>query len=764
MSDDESPPPTETAARDASPSYIGLVIENLSQRIASPPRYQPLVQVAAAWMAGIAFDRAFAPRGPEVWFLLAGMAWCAWLIAHRLRRPVLGTCLLLLCVLTVGAARHHLAWRLYPADELSRWATLEDRPIYLEAEVLRAPKIHAPRGFDPLVNAKGDPKAKNVRSRFPIRVQAIREGLLWRSADGNAICAIESDQSHLRPGDRIRVAGFLQRLPTALNPGEFDFALHARADRQLCQIRSDIPGGVTVIDPASPWSPATWLPRLRTFGVGLLRENLTDEEAPLASAVLLGTREQLPYEQTEEFILTGTIHILSISGLHVGILAYVLFQAMRLGWIGRGKALALTVALITVYVVMTDAEPPAMRAMFMVWIVCGSIVLGRPGAAFNSLACAALLVTIVNPNDLFRTGPQLSFLSMCVLCWVASLRGVTGQADDPLLRLLMRDPGFSPGLFGRCMLRVAAVVGVGTLIWAVTLPLVVARFSVVSWSALLLNPVLSPVMTGAMIFGFGVLATGWWLPPVARLCGLCCDWCLSWLHFVIHHTAEIPGSYAWFSGPADWWLIGFYVGLGVWAAFCAWLPDWKVCAPLLVLYCVLGWGESIYRQSLEPGPRCTFAAVGHGGAAVIECPDGRVIVFDCGRMGSPILGERAIEAVLRSRGIRRIDTIVISHADTDHYNALPELLKRFPVSQIMLAPRMYDEMLEIESTLAASEGDGSPSTALNAHNAALAVCLKRTAQASRRDQHDGDRRGVGQRFEFSPPHPAPADRRRAGER
>ncbi len=67
----------------------------------------------------------------------------------------------------------------------------------------------------------------------------------------------------------------------------------------------------------------------------------------------------MPYEQTEEFMLTGTIHILSISGLHVGTLAWVLFQAMQLGWISRNKGLLLVAIITALYTVMTDSEPPA---------------------------------------------------------------------------------------------------------------------------------------------------------------------------------------------------------------------------------------------------------------------------------------------------------------------------------------------------------------------------------------------------------------------
>jgi competence protein ComEC len=79
-------------------------------------------------------------------------------------------------------------------------------------------------------------------------------------------------------------------------------------------------------------------------------------------------------------------------------------------------------------------------------------------------------------------------------------------------------------------------------------------------------------------------------------------------------------------------------------------------------------------------------AVGHGLAVLIENGDGRAWVYDCGRMRDPGVGRRIIAPALWARGIRHIDAILLSHADADHYNGLPDLLDRFSVGEVRVPP------------------------------------------------------------------------------
>lgn len=98
-----------------------------------------------------------------------------------------------------------------------------------------------------------------------------------------------------------------------------------------------------------------------------------------------------------------------------------------------------------------------------------------------------------------------------------------------------------------------------------------------------------------------------------------------------------------------------------------------------------GWCALAALSGTRPAPdelRCTFVAVGHGNATLLELPDGSTLLYDAGRLGASPAAGRLISAVLWERGVRRLDVVVISHADVDHFNALPLLVERFPIGVI----------------------------------------------------------------------------------
>src|SRR5206468_3490886 len=79
-------------------------------------------------------------------------------------------------------------------------------------------------------------------------------------------------------------------------------------------------------------------------------------------------------------------------------------------------------------------------------------------------------------------------------------------------------------------------------------------------------------------------------------------------------------------------------------------------------------------------------AVGHGLAVIVQGNDGRVLLYDCGKLGDPKVGRKTIAPALWWRGLRRIDTIVLSHADSDHFNGLDDLLDRFAIGIVRVPP------------------------------------------------------------------------------
>jgi competence protein ComEC len=116
-----------------------------------------------------------------------------------------------------------------------------------------------------------------------------------------------------------------------------------------------------------------------------------------------------------------------------------------------------------------------------------------------------------------------------------------------------------------------------------------------------------------------------------------------------------------------------------------------------------------YFKAPPPGLRCTFLSVGHGCAVVVELPGGGAMLYDAGQLGAPESSARRIAEFLWSRGITKIEQVVLSHADVDHFNALPELLRRFSVGAVYVSPVMFQgESAALEELAAAIRAAGVP--------------------------------------------------------
>lgn len=645
-------------------------------------RYQPLVIALAAVCAGIVGDRLLSISIPG-WLAVGAAALLAWLVLWRFERDRIAAVALLIVLLAVGGAWHHFRWHYFGDNEIGRYAREAPAPVCVEAIAAAGPRRIPPPPDDPL-----RPPEPNNRTRLAVEVTRIRVGNRWQPASGNALVLVEGDVLGVHAGDRLLIFGRIISASPPSNPGEQDLTELARGRRQMAVIRSSYPQSVSVIAPAAGWGVGRWIEDLRTRGHELLRHYLSPENSALAEAVLLGSRDELDPQRIESFVETGTIHIVVVAGLHVGILAYVLFKALRTGWIARRPALVGVFIVTLVYALVTDAEPPVLRATAVVWIVCGSLWLGRGGLGMNSLALAGLGVLALNPTELFRVGTQLSFLSVAGV--IAFERFWNRRPSlDPLQRLIAQTRPWHVRMLRRLGREIRTIALLGLTIWLVVLPLVMARFHLVTPAALIVNPLLMFPVTLAMISGFGLLLFGWLLPPLGALFGDVCNWNLSLIQTAISYTSSARFGHFWVPGPEAWWLAVFYLALA-WIAFVPHLAPplrWRWAA--LAAWCGVGFGAALISERPAGRLDCTFVYVGHGCGVVIELPDGRVIVSDAGRLGSPQLGAKELSSYLWSRGLTHIDAIVISHNDTDHFNAVPELLRRFNVGAVYVSPAMF---------------------------------------------------------------------------
>jgi competence protein ComEC len=698
-------------------------------RPAKPPGYHPCVILLVAAAAGIVIDR-LRPLPLTAWMAVSAGGLAGWIAlaqgflphrflshARRLRLPA--GLALLLAVLGLAAGWHHACWNLFGSDDLGLFARSQQQPVCIEAVALQTPRVVPHPDFNPLRAPRpGD------EIRFEVELRGIRDGDQWRTASGRAAMTVEGLVPNLAAGDRFQAFAHLLPPEHALNPGEPDRAAIDRGRRITSHLRVTHPEAISLLSTGSCLGLGRILESVRGRGRQVLADHLQPQQANLASAVLLGLRDQLDPEETEAFQLTGTVHLLVIAGLHLGILAGFAGVVLR-RLLPRRWGLLAVAAFTILYMQLVDAEPPVVRATVLIVALCAAIYSGRRRTGFNVLALAGLIVLAINPVDLFKVGPQLSFLCVAGLMamgpilfaartsadeqdagspraesrwpvWTSVRRWLPRWAlPEPqpaaIRRLLDQERSRPQRLLGQAAGFVRHLALVSGSIWLLTLPLVMMQFHIFNPISVIINTAVWLPMAGALLSGLALLLTSMIPGPLAGACAWACNGLLGLVEQIVQFGGRVAYGHTWVPGPAAWWLIGLYAGLGLFLAFPRLRPPVRWRLALLGAWTAVGVAIP-WATTDRHGLRCTFLSVGHGEAIVLELPDGRTLLYDAGRLSAPVSCCRSISGYLWSRGLTHIDAVILSHADTDHYNALPGLLERFSVGAVYVSPVMFDNM------------------------------------------------------------------------
>ncbi len=662
----------------------------------------PLAPVVAAVAIGIVADRWFLTFATKTWVMIALALGVIAIMTNR--RTRLNTLALLAAFFAIGAGWHHYRWSDMFADDLARSVAETPRPAWVRGVVSEARGLrHQRQGF-----GFGTGDQEKVTTRFVLDLTSITDGRSWHKASGRAMVVVMGKLPEIRAGQAVEAAGQIATIAPPLNPGEFDYRGFLQAQGIRLRINVDDPASFWPDPNGANWPFTLWLDnhrhRIRTW----LFEQLDPATAPLAAALLLGWREEIDPEVNDAFARTGTTHLLAVSGLQLQALAVALLLIFRAVGLPRRPAYLIVGLTMFGYALLVGPAPSVVRSTVMTLTFCSAAMAQRLARSANTLSLAALLTLAINPMYLFDVGCQLSFLAIGALVWLVSpacmlarniLEMIRGRFFGPRTALDDLECLFEPW-WKKALRRVgtSTVDGIvaSTVVWLAALPLVAFRFHLVSPIGILLNIPLIPLTSAAMLLGgLSLVLSAAWGPlgwplawAAARL--------LSLTQTVVLWGVAQPLGHRFVVGPTWGWVLVFYAILAM-AALAAtktarhpeqrrtgWFNRAGVWW-LLTAWVVPGWllgGVVAGDATLE----AEFLAVGHGLAVLIQTPDGQTLLYDCGRLGDPTVGRRIIAPALWARGVSRIGTVFLSHADQDPYDGLPDLLDRFPIREVRLPP------------------------------------------------------------------------------
>jgi competence protein ComEC len=607
--------------------------------------------LALAWIAGAAaqlqlaqtWSAAWAPGSAGVGVVAVGAALLALLGLARRPAPVI-----------VAAAVATLAfaatdWRAQQRLDDALAPALEGQDLVLTGVIAELPRI-SPIGVRFAFEVE-----EAQRAGAPVAVPR-RVMLGWTHGyDGEVLLARPTHE--LRAGDRWRLPVRLKRPHGAMNPHGFD--------AELWMFEHDLGASGTVRPGAERLAEAVAHPveRLRQHIRDAVLVRVADGSAAgVIAALAVGDQASIGRDDWEVFRATGVAHLVSISGLHVTMFAWLAGGLVGALW-RRSERLMLTLPAPTAallgglagafgYALLAGFGVPAQRTVLMVAAVVVLRLLGWRWPPLLMLLAVAAVVTAADPWALLQPGFWLSFVAVAML-----LVAAPDQAGD----------GVAPGRAGlRARLRAAwrtevvATVGLA--------PLTMVFFQQVSLVGFFANLIAIPVVTLVVtpLALLGVLVPPLWLGAAA----------------VVHGLQALLGALA-------------ALPLAVWAAAAA--PAWGVAAGLLggaLLVLPLPWRLKALGLPLllpllappveRPGPG-TFellaADVGQGNAVLVRTAS-HLLLYDAGPAYSPEAdaGERVLLPLLRARGEVRIDLLVLSHRDADHVGGAGSLLAAVDVA------------------------------------------------------------------------------------
>ncbi|MBM7691831.1 competence protein ComEC [Peribacillus deserti] len=481
-------------------------------------------------------------------------------------------------------------------------------------------------------------------------------------------------------GMECRITGILKKPDSSRNPNSFNYQkyLHNRKIHWILKVQK--------LESCKIEHQNNFIYKLiniRYKGLKLIKKQFSEESRGIASALLFGEAGFIHEEMLRSYQVLGIVHLLSISGLHVTILAGGIFLlGIRCGFT-RKKMQGILLVILPLYAVLTGLSPPVIRACGMAVIyLCLQIFNVRISGA-QTICIANICYTALNPYILFDPGFQLSFTVTSSLLFSS--------------QIISRYPNY--------LIQSFLISFICTIC---SLPIMLFHFFEISSAGILVNMVFVPlysfIILPLAILSFSVLIIH---APAAEILINFFHLILQFLYGILDQLTEVPFSSIVFGKPPFIVLImltGFILGV-----FYYWEAKMLKNAKVLGLLIGMLLCYQYFAEYITPFGEVTFLDVGQGDSIFIQLPFGRgTYLIDTGgqlefnqekwemKSSTFEVGEDIVTPFLKGKGITRLDKLILTHPDMDHIGGAANVLKDIEADQIMISQAVIKEYLEKE--------------------------------------------------------------------
>ncbi|EJW17304.1 ComEC/Rec2 family competence protein [Paenibacillus alvei] len=522
-------------------------------------------------------------------------------------------------------------------------------------------------------------------------------------------------------GQLVRIQGKLDVPGDAGNFGGFSYRDYLRtlhihsilkvSGLQHMQLHVSL-GTISIYEPIVLWNRMlAYVDQGRERLANILQHIYVQPHSGYMQGLVLGTREDMDPDIYQQFSQLGLTHVLAISGLHVGVLIGALLSLLRLLRITKETSISITMGFIPIYVLMTGASASVIRAGMMALLALYGAKRGWLKDGLHLLAAAFLLMALWDPRYVLQVGFQLSFVVTAgLIVFVPQVMNMLGSLPR----------------------TISSAISVTLVAQSVSLPLTVYYFNQFSLLSFLANFVIVPCISLIVLpLGSISLLIGSVYEPLAKPIAWLVEHLNEFTFRLVHWLAQIEGATIIWPTPPLWWIVLYYVIFAIalesvrrWSATRQIYKRGKNAAvhhgdetqPLDFIELPIRGGRyqgirafgavfifgfvvvQGYTWSRPDDATVSFIDVGQGDSVLISTATGKHMLIDGGgtvnfrkpndhwreRRVPFEVGEKVVVPLLKQRGIRELDVVLLTHADQDHAGGLQAVLKHIPVKQFIM--------------------------------------------------------------------------------
>jgi len=606
--------------------------------------HYPLLLFLLFYLSGIVLAKNLC-ISISIWFVFSSIFLLLTLVSFRLKKYHFNIFFIAISVLLIGGLNYSIK-HIYPSNHLSNLPEM-NRAIKLEGKVDRV-----------FYNNKDYKKLRLDDLKFFKDKKAVK---------GKLILYIQNSKHKYLYGDEIRFQSKIKRVKPPKNPELFDY-------QQYLQSKDVFATGWLKNDKkiykrkSKGASPLRYANILKIEITEMIHRATNPEVASILVALLTGNRGEVSKETEKIFVNSGVIHVLAVSGLHVGYISLIFLLIFGFLRFPRKLKYLLTILGLWFYTAIVNFKPSVVRAVTMASCLLGGKILERNSNIYNIVAFAALLQTIIKPEQLFSIGFQLSFIAVFSIIYF----------NKRLIKMLPAK--LKPENISNKYLRhfeqlflvsLSAQLGI--------FPLIIFYFNKISLIALFLNMLAVPLVSLIGALGFAQVILGFIWSGFNIVYGELQNILIHFLRTVVKAATKLPWAHFEVPQISLLGIILLYLGL----LMILNIDKRRVRAGALIFGISLAnlwvWNSTLQRNHLE----VLFFDLGKGESCLVQTTSGKNILIDCGEKGYYKNDARSVIAkYLNKRGVHKIDLLILSHPHNDHIGGAPYIIKKFNIQKI----------------------------------------------------------------------------------